>query len=99
MSCGGFEPTIPASERVKTVHALDHSATVTGHAFSYRTKSLCGSGFQCSSGHTGSVLCFSGLSIYFYLGCHPPSLIVYLNEELFTWEITGSQGSEYEGKL
>jgi hypothetical protein len=26
----GFEPTIPASERVKTVHALDRSATVTG---------------------------------------------------------------------
>jgi hypothetical protein len=27
----GFEPTIPASERAKTVHALDSSATVTGH--------------------------------------------------------------------
>jgi hypothetical protein len=27
----GFEPTIPASEQAKTVHALDHSATVTGH--------------------------------------------------------------------
>jgi hypothetical protein len=26
----GFEPTIPASERTKTVHALDRSATVTG---------------------------------------------------------------------
>jgi hypothetical protein len=26
----GFEPTIPASERAKTVHALDSSATVTG---------------------------------------------------------------------
>jgi hypothetical protein len=26
----GFEPTIPASERAKTVHALDRSATVTG---------------------------------------------------------------------
>jgi hypothetical protein len=26
----GFEPTIPASERVKTVYALDLSATVTG---------------------------------------------------------------------
>jgi hypothetical protein len=25
----GFEPTIPASERAKTVHALDRSATVT----------------------------------------------------------------------
>jgi hypothetical protein len=26
----GFEPTIPVSERAKTVHALDLSATVTG---------------------------------------------------------------------
>jgi hypothetical protein len=26
----GFEPTIPASKRAKTVHALDNSATVTG---------------------------------------------------------------------
>jgi hypothetical protein len=25
-----FEPTIPASEQAKTVHALDLSATVTG---------------------------------------------------------------------
>jgi hypothetical protein len=25
----GLEPTIPTSERVKTVHALDRSATVT----------------------------------------------------------------------
>jgi hypothetical protein len=30
MHCVGFEPMIPASERVKTVHALDRSATVTG---------------------------------------------------------------------
>jgi hypothetical protein len=28
--CVGFEPTNPASERAKTVHALDRSATVTG---------------------------------------------------------------------
>jgi hypothetical protein len=28
--CVGFESTIPASERAKTVHALDRSATVTG---------------------------------------------------------------------
>jgi hypothetical protein len=26
----GFEPTIPAFERAKTVHALDSAATVTG---------------------------------------------------------------------
>jgi hypothetical protein len=30
MPCVGFESTIPASEQAKTVHALDHSATVTG---------------------------------------------------------------------
>jgi hypothetical protein len=30
MPCVGFEPTIQASEREKTVHALDRSATVTG---------------------------------------------------------------------
>jgi hypothetical protein len=27
----GFEPTIPAFERAKTVHALDRTATVIGH--------------------------------------------------------------------
>jgi hypothetical protein len=26
----GFKPTVPASERVKAVHALDRSVTVTG---------------------------------------------------------------------
>jgi hypothetical protein len=26
----GFKPTVPASERAKTVHALDRSANVTG---------------------------------------------------------------------
>jgi hypothetical protein len=32
----GFEPTIPAFERVKTVHALDRAATVTGkHYYLY----------------------------------------------------------------
>jgi hypothetical protein len=30
MPCVGFEPTIPASEREKTAHALERSATVTG---------------------------------------------------------------------
>jgi hypothetical protein len=28
----GFEAMITASDRAKTVHALDRSATVTGHA-------------------------------------------------------------------
>jgi hypothetical protein len=32
MPCVEFEPTIPASEQTKTVHALDCSATVTGNA-------------------------------------------------------------------
>jgi hypothetical protein len=31
----GFETTVPASTRVKTVHALDRSATVTGE-FNFR---------------------------------------------------------------
>jgi hypothetical protein len=30
MPCVGFEPANPASEREKTVDALDRSATVTG---------------------------------------------------------------------
>jgi hypothetical protein len=30
MPCMGFEPTIPASEREKTIHALDRAVTVTG---------------------------------------------------------------------
>jgi hypothetical protein len=30
MPCVGFEHTIPACERAKTVHALDRAATVTG---------------------------------------------------------------------
>jgi FAD synthase len=38
MSCVGFEPTIPDSERAKTVHALDLSATVTGHIALYGKK-------------------------------------------------------------
>jgi hypothetical protein len=30
MLCVGFKTTIPAAQRVKTVHALDLAATVTG---------------------------------------------------------------------
>jgi hypothetical protein len=33
-----FEPTIPALKRVKTVHALDHAATVIGEAKIKRRK-------------------------------------------------------------
>jgi hypothetical protein len=35
MSCVGFEPTIPAFERAKTVHALDRSATAIGNIISF----------------------------------------------------------------
>jgi hypothetical protein len=34
----GFEPTIPASERAKTVHALDCSATVAGCVHGYQSE-------------------------------------------------------------
>jgi hypothetical protein len=40
MPCVGFEPTIPASERADTVHALDRSATVTGFALLLYIKCL-----------------------------------------------------------
>jgi hypothetical protein len=33
MTWVGFEPTIPASERAKTVHALDRWATVTSYLY------------------------------------------------------------------
>jgi hypothetical protein len=33
-----FEPTIPALERVKTVHALDRAATVIGNIEILKTK-------------------------------------------------------------
>jgi hypothetical protein len=36
----GLEPTIPASERAKTVHVLDRSATVTGQFIYYILKML-----------------------------------------------------------
>jgi hypothetical protein len=39
MPCVGFEPTIPASERAKTVHALERSATVTGQLYLYLVNS------------------------------------------------------------
>jgi hypothetical protein len=35
MTWVGFEPTVPASERAKTVHSLDRSATVTGQYLTY----------------------------------------------------------------
>jgi hypothetical protein len=36
----GFEPKVPASERAKTVHALDHSATVTGVVIYHETNKI-----------------------------------------------------------
>jgi hypothetical protein len=38
MPCVGFEPTIPAAERAKTVHALDPAASVAGRLFVYLSK-------------------------------------------------------------
>jgi hypothetical protein len=35
-----FEATIPASERAKTVHALDRSATVTGPQEDYSNENM-----------------------------------------------------------
>jgi hypothetical protein len=34
----GFEPTIPAFERAKSVHALDRATIVIGSAAKYTTK-------------------------------------------------------------
>jgi hypothetical protein len=42
----GFEPTIPASERAKTVLALDRSATVTGCNFHWLMHISKGIGFE-----------------------------------------------------
>jgi hypothetical protein len=36
----GFEPTIPVSERAKTVHALDRYATVTGKCYINSTETV-----------------------------------------------------------
>jgi hypothetical protein len=36
-----FEPTITASERAKTVHVLDRSATVTSKSSDYTTSTTC----------------------------------------------------------
>jgi hypothetical protein len=49
MPCVGFEPTIPASERAKTVHALDRSTTVTG-TIMYTTQNYWVFGLCPSSG-------------------------------------------------
>jgi hypothetical protein len=51
MPWAGFKPTIPASERAKTVHALDRAATVTNYLRRYSKKS------QHSIGNNGSSHC------------------------------------------
>jgi hypothetical protein len=57
MPCVGFETTIPASERVKSVHALDRSAIVTGNElftflkYSYRV---------CFNNHDLFTMCLPG---------------------------------------
>jgi hypothetical protein len=56
----GFEPTIPASEGAKTVHALDLSATVTGYS-RHRVK-----------GKVVPVLCHEGV---WWSGCIDPRLL------------------------
>jgi hypothetical protein len=40
MTSVGLELTIPLSEQQKTVHALDSSATVTGHDFFSKQSSI-----------------------------------------------------------
>jgi hypothetical protein len=47
----GFEPTITASERAKTLNALDRSPTVTGRdvintVLVYSLRCLCGGGLE-----------------------------------------------------
>jgi hypothetical protein len=38
MPCVGFEPTIPAFERAKTVHASDRATTVIGGQYRWKSK-------------------------------------------------------------
>jgi hypothetical protein len=47
MPCVGFEFTIPTSERAKTVHAIDRSATVTAN--------VSNTGIYCSRNKVGTV--------------------------------------------
>jgi hypothetical protein len=51
MPCMGFETTIPASERAKTVHNLDRSATVTGNSQNCLSQ-LCN---MCMSTEAGNI--------------------------------------------
>jgi hypothetical protein len=49
MPCVGFEHTIPASERAKTVHASDRSATVTGRIGEQLTIIIVKYSLKCSA--------------------------------------------------
>jgi hypothetical protein len=53
----GFEPTIPAFWRAKTVHALDRAATVVGEIIS--TLLLFLLIFSRSSSHAQIIACFN----------------------------------------
>jgi hypothetical protein len=57
MPCVGFQPTITASERAKTVHALDRSATVTGQIQYYKMISVT---------NVSDVKCFCGANSMIY---------------------------------
>jgi hypothetical protein len=67
----GFEPTIPASERVKTVHTLDRWAT-------YNAVQSVGSQNDVSEKHADSACCLlhTGLLIGLFLG--PEDIYMYL---------------------
>jgi hypothetical protein len=61
MPCVGFEPTIPASERAKTVDALDRSATGTGFPIITPTDD---SSSKCISTSLPTFLTILSLSLY-----------------------------------
>jgi hypothetical protein len=83
MAWVGLEPTIPAPERAKTVHALDRSATVTGRKasyivlihscvlihFCYVNHVLIASEARTTSSKTGIPIRMEEVSLYFLL-CH-----------------------------
>jgi hypothetical protein len=56
----GFEPTIPASERTKTVHALDRAATVTGEVLTKVTMEITLGQVVTPRSPVGSTKCFRG---------------------------------------
>jgi hypothetical protein len=72
----GFEPTIPAFERVKTVHALDRAVTVIGpytlHFVGFRNSNFCRE--RSSALHIADIY-------FFYFGATAPIwALAYLHE-------------------